>query len=308
MPANSRHWGRTKTGQQDDRPRLQGVLVARARRLSNSRGVPTDIPSVKNFTAPSVIAPVDPKRNPTLAVQYWLGRDIVRGVFAPHERLKVEQLVAFYDVGHSPVREAILLLSTSGLVVHEHQKGHRVAPVSLTDYDDLIRAYRKIYQLMLDSALKHGNEAWEEAVVLQLHRSLKVEKNFDDPEHREMWQRAYSALHWALLSGCGSPILMRIWADLGGRLERYVNLFADLEIDRVLDHHSKHRAIVDAVVKRDADRLHELVADMFEMGVQFHQTISRTLGSYEKTVGSEPAVDGAGGGPRKRGRPRKNPA
>ena len=306
MAANSRHRGRTKAGQQDDRPRLHGVLVARARRLSNSRGVPTDIPSVKTFTAPSVIAPVDPKRNPTLAVQYWLGRDIVRGVFAPHERLKVEQLVAFYDVGHSPVREAILLLSTSGLVVHEHQKGHRVAPVSLTDYDDLIRAYRKIYQLMLDTALKNGSDAWEEAVVVQLHRSLKVEKNFDDPEHREMWQRAYSALHWALLSGCGSPILMRIWADLGGRLERYINLFADLEIDRVLDHHGKHREIVDAVVKRDADRLHELVADMFEMGVQFHQTISRTLASYEKSSDAGPKGD-VEGAPRKRGRPRKNP-
>jgi GntR family carbon starvation induced transcriptional regulator len=110
-----------------------------------------------------------------------------------------------------------------------------------------------------------------------------------------------------LLAGCGSPILMRVWADLGGRLERYINLFADLEIDRVLDHHSKHREIVDAVVKRDSDRLHELVADMFEMGVQFHQTISRTLGSYEKTAGMDSAADPEGA-PRKRGRPRKNPA
>jgi GntR family carbon starvation induced transcriptional regulator len=100
---------------------------------------------------------------------------------------------------------------------------------------------------------------------------------------------------------------MRIWADLGGRLERYVNLFADLEIDRVLDHHSKHREIVDAVVKRDADRLHELVADMFEMGVQFHQTISRTLASYEKSSDAEPRGD-VKGTPRKRGRPRKNPS
>jgi len=286
-------------------PRLKGVLVAWARGMSNNRGVPTDIPSVKTFTAPSVVAPVDPKRNPTLAVHYWLGRDIIRGVFAPLERLKVEQLVGFYDVGHSPVREAILLLSTSGLVVHEHQKGHRVAPVSLADYDDLSRAYRKIYQLMLDTALRNGDDAWEEDVVLQLHRSLKVEKNFDDPEHREMWQRAYSGLHRALLAGCGSPILMRVWADLGGRLERYINLFADLEIDRVLDHHSKHREIVDAVVERDAERLRALVTDMFEMGVQFHQTITRALTSYEKVARPEPAdVTGA---PRKRGRPRKNP-
>ena len=296
-----------KTARNDRPLRLEGVLVARARGMSNNCGVPTNIPSVKTFTARAVIAPVDPKRNPTLAVQYWLGRDIVRGVFAPLERLKVEQLVAFYDVGHSPVREAILLLSTSGLVVHEHQKGHRVAPVSLADYGDLIRAYRKIYQLMLDTALTNGGDEWEEAVVLQLHRSLKVEKDFDEPERREMWQRAYSALHWTLLSGCGSPILMRIWNDLGGRLERYVNLFADLEVDRLLDHHSKHREIVDAVVQRDAARLQALVADMFEMSAQFHQTISRTLADYEKGARSTPAPDSEGA-PRKRGRPRKNPA
>src|SRR5882757_3554048 len=170
--------------------RLEGALVARLRGVSNSRCVPTDIPSVKTFSAPSVVVPVDPARNPTLAVQYWLGRDIIRGVFAPLERLKIEQLVAFYDVGHSPVREAILLLSTSGLVVHEHQKGHRVAPVSFADYADLVGAYRRIYLLMLEIAVEKGDDAWEEAVIVQLHRSLKVEKNFDDPEHREMWQRA----------------------------------------------------------------------------------------------------------------------
>jgi len=82
-------------------------------------------------------------------------------------------------------------------------------------------------------------------------------------------------------------------------------MFADLEIDRVLDHHSKHREIVDAVVERDAERLRALVTDMFEMGVQFHQTITRALTSYEKVARPEPA-DGTGA-PRKRGRPRKNP-
>jgi len=248
--------------------------------------------------------PVDPARNPTLAVQYWLGRDIIRGVFAPLERLKIEQLVAFYDVGHSPVREAILLLSTSGLVVHEHHKGHRVAPVSFADYADLVGAYRRIYLLMLEIAVEKGDDAWEEAVIVQLHRSLKVEKNFDDPEHREMWQRAYSGLHSTLLSGCGSPIMMRVWRDLGGRLERYVNLFADLEIDRALDHHSKHREIVEALVGRDAPRLEALVTDMFEMGTQFHKTISGSLKASEPKSavreGGEPEP------PRKRGRPRKN--
>jgi hypothetical protein len=45
---------------------------------------------------------------------------------------------------------------------------------------------------------------------------------------------------------------------------------------------------------------------MFEMGVQFHQTISRTLSSYERSAHADPAPD-MEGAPRKRGRPRKNP-
>lgn len=42
---------------------------------------------------------------------------------------KVEPLVQFYEVGRSPMREAIILPSSSGLVIHEHLKRYRGAPV-----------------------------------------------------------------------------------------------------------------------------------------------------------------------------------
>ena len=115
--------------------------------------VPTRIPSVSTFTLPGVTSPYDPAERPTQAVAFWLSRDIVRGVFEPMERLKIDHLSQFYSIGHSPVREAILLLSSSGLVVHEHQKGHRVAPVSLADYDDLLNVFMRIYRLALSMAM-----------------------------------------------------------------------------------------------------------------------------------------------------------
>ncbi len=263
--------------------------------------MPTAIPSVSTFSAPPALAPGDAERSSTKTVHYWLGRDIVRGVFAPLERLKIEQLVAFYKVGHSPVREAILLLSTSGLVVHEPQKGHRVAPVSLADYRDLIGVYRRIYRLTLEMALENGDDAWEEAVIVQLHRSLKIGKHFDDPEQRERWQRSFANLHYRLLSGCGSPLLLRMWSDLGNRLERYVNLFADLEVDRPRDHHAEHRAIVDALVHRNAPRLEGLIRSYFELGAAFHDTIDAALTAQETANDRTPT-------PRRRGRPRKLPA
>jgi GntR family carbon starvation induced transcriptional regulator len=177
------------------------------------------------------------------------------------ERLKVEQLVKFYGLGHSPIREAIVILSSSGLVVHELQRGYRVAPVSPADYDDVLSIYQRLYWLALEMAVDQGDEAWEERVVVQLHRSVKVAKIVleADPEGRERWQRAYVELHSQMLSGCGSPLLLQLVGDIGGRLERYVNLFADLESDRQRDHHVEHRAIVDALIARDKERLRKLI-------------------------------------------------
>jgi len=239
----------------------------------------TSTPSISSFTDANVVSPDDPAHSPSKAAAYWLRRDIVRGVFEPMERLKVEPLVQFYGVGHSPVREAILLLSSSGLVVHEHQKGYRVAPVSLADYDDVLAVYQRLYKLALTMAIDLGDEAWEERVVVQLHRSVKVAKVLPggDAQGLERWQRAYSDYHAALLSGCGSPLMLQLLGDTGSRLERYVHLFADLESDRERDTHAEHRQIVEAVVTRDRDGALALIDRYFATGQPMRDSIIETL-------------------------------
>jgi GntR family carbon starvation induced transcriptional regulator len=252
--------------------------------------VPTQIPSVATFTLKGVTSPFDPNERPTQAAAFWLRRDIVRGVFMPMERLKIEQLTQFYRIGHSPIREAILLLSSSGLVVHEHQKGHRVAPVSLADYDDLLSVYMRIYRLALEMAMELGDDQWEERVVVQLHRSQKVRKVLPDgdPQDRELWQRAYSAFHQTLLAGCRSPLLLKIYADLGSRLERYVNLFGDLDSDRERDHHAEHRLIVDALVARDRARVKTLIDSYFATSAPIRKSIIESLKRQEKHLEAGP--------------------
>ena len=270
--------------------------------------MPTKLPSVKTFTHPNLVLPFDPARNPTRAVSAWLWRDIVRGVFAPMERLRVDYVSKFYDIGSSPVREAITHMSSTGLVVHEHDKGYRVAPVSLEDYEDVLGVYLRIYRLALGLAMEQGDQDWEERVVVQLHRSLKVPKSqFDDPEVREMWQRAYGELHYVLLSGCGSPLLLKLVRDIGNRLERYVNLFSDLETDRHRDSHSEHREIVDALMARNADLLGPLIDRFFATGEPMRDSIRETLKRDALLLrgrtkgapveGAEPSV------PKRRGRP-----
>jgi GntR family carbon starvation induced transcriptional regulator len=246
----------------------------------------TNIASISTFADPSVNSPIDPVQNPSKAAAYWLLRDIVRGVFQPMERLKVEHLVNFYGVGHSPVREAILMLSSTGLVVHEHQKGYRVAPVSLADYDDVLAVYQRLYKLALTMAIDLGDDAWEERVVVRLHRTVKVQRVLPDgdPQLRERWQRAYWEYHAELLSGCGSPLMMQLLGDIGFRLERYVNLFADLEIDRESDNHAEHREIVEAVIARDKERALLLIERYFATAQPMRNSIIETLKRNEAQV------------------------
>lgn len=217
--------------------------------------------SAMGFSSTADWAELDAEKQPTAAATYWLGRDIVRGVFKPGDRLKIEQLVKFYNIGHSPIREAILVQTTSGLVTHERHKGHRVASVSMADYDDLVNTYRRIYKLALGMALEKGDDQWEENLLIQLHRSQKVPKVLPDgdPDARERWQLAHRKFHASLLLGCQSPLLLKILGDLGSRLERYVNLFADLESDRHRDTHTEHRQIVDAAIARDEAKTFELL-------------------------------------------------
>ena len=66
-----------------------------------------------------------------------LRRDIIEGVHAPGEKLRVEHLKDQYEVGAGTLREALLLLVTDALVVAQGQRGFRVAPISIADFEDI---------------------------------------------------------------------------------------------------------------------------------------------------------------------------
>jgi len=57
----------------------------------------------------------------------------------PGEKLRIEVLRTRYDVGGTPLREAMNRLSTEGLVTQSEQRGFRVTPVSADELLELTR-------------------------------------------------------------------------------------------------------------------------------------------------------------------------
>ena len=198
----------------------------------------------------------------TSAIYERLRRDIIQGTLLPGEKLRIEVLRAKYDVGGTPLREAMNRLSVEGLVAQSEQRGFRVTPVSADDLLELTRTRCWINEVALRESIARGSRDWEEQVLLALHRLSRVPVVVDNSRMNPDWSELHRVFHAALLAGCGSRWLMDFNDLLFDCAERYRNLLA--VIGAVRDVHSEHRAIAEAAIERKTALAIGLLNDHYE--------------------------------------------
>jgi GntR family transcriptional regulator, carbon starvation induced regulator len=189
------------------------------------------------------------------SIHLRLRDDVLRGVFRPGEKLPIEALCARYGIGATPLREALNRLSAEELVIRSDQRGFRVAPISLGDLEELTRTLCWISEIGLREAIRNGDTAWEEQVVVAAHRLSRVEREGAEgySSFNPEWETLHRAYHLTLIGACGSRWLVDFYATLMDRHTRYRYLaFADASVTR--DAEAEHRAITGFVLARDADR------------------------------------------------------
>jgi len=195
-----------------------------------------------------------------------LRHEILHGDLAPGERLRVADLHARYRLGLTPIREALMRLASEGLVEAEANRGARVREATLGDLADLMRTRRQIEGLCLTAAIEQGDAAWEGEVIRAMHLLARapLPVSPDDRQAAAVWEGRHRQFHQALVAACGSPWLLRIWGDLADQSERYRKLrilnYRNLAAD-VRDLNAEHRAIMEAVLDRDAPRAVALMDD-----------------------------------------------
>jgi DNA-binding GntR family transcriptional regulator len=190
------------------------------------------------------------------AVYAKLRWDIVRGMLPPAERLRVNDVAERYGCGPIPMREALNRLSAEHLVVYNEQRGFAVAPISREDLVDLAKARSMMVEVATREAVRHGDHAWEERVLVAYHRLTKIprylslEPRVPNPDY----ETPHRAFHSALISGCGSQWMVKQCERLFDHAERYRNLSRKVT---VAPREDEHRKIVTAALGR---RLDEAVA------------------------------------------------
>lgn len=155
-----------------------------------------------------------------------LRHDIVIGTYDAGQNLRIEMLKERYEMGASPLREALARLVTEGFVTCETNRGFRVAPMSREDLDDILMVRRTIESRALQLAMEIGSDEWEVGIVAALRRlTLVANKSFASLEERLLVvDQAHWQYHQAMIFGCGSARLTELQESFYRQGVRYRRL------------------------------------------------------------------------------------
>jgi DNA-binding GntR family transcriptional regulator len=149
--------------------------------------------------------------------------DIVFGLLLPGQKLKLEKISEAYGTSISTLRELLNRLSAEGLIVAEGQRGFEVAPISENDFRQVAALRLLLENHAMEQSFKAGDLDWEGRVVSAHHKLAVMEKRMlsgDRPEP-ELWKRCDWDFHHALISACGSKVLLETHASIYDRYLRY---------------------------------------------------------------------------------------
>jgi DNA-binding GntR family transcriptional regulator len=182
-----------------------------------------------------------------------LRHEIVGGRLIPGEKLRIDALRDRFEIGGSPLREALARLSAEGLVSQQEQKGFRVSAISADDLIELTRTRCWVNEVAVPDAIAHGDVTWEENIVLAFHRLKRTPVRLaTEPTVNPDWNRLHRSFHIALVAACRSRWMLAFHNTLFDCAERYRNVVAVLSHeDR--DSVGEHTAIMEATIERKTE-------------------------------------------------------
>ena len=204
------------------------------------------------------LANTDVGQTRTAEILDILRDDIVEARLPPSERLRFDSLREQYDIGISPLREALTQLASEGLVIAEQRKGFRVAPVSESDLREIARLRGEFDALAIGESIRNGDARWEGRVVAAFHALSRRKKLGADGEIDREWEGFHIQFHQELVSECAMPKLLMFRSILELQARRYRRIAVHY-LTAPRDDLGEHRDIHDAVLDRDAERAGRLI-------------------------------------------------
>ncbi|MGH8749420.1 MAG: GntR family transcriptional regulator [Burkholderiales bacterium] len=181
---------------------------------------------------------------------------IVRGELMPGSRLNERVLSARLGVSRTPLREAIKLLATEGLVHLLPNRGAVAAPIERERIRETLAVMGALESLAGELACAQASDQ-AVAEIRALHfemLAMHARRDLDG------YFRHNQAIHLKLVEASGNAVLAQTYRQLNANVRR-VRYMANLSPERWDAAVKEHEAILAALAARDAARLKRLLRD-----------------------------------------------
>ncbi len=176
--------------------------------------------------------------------------DIVLGRLSPGRKLTLDRMRDTYGTSVSTLRELFNRLATEGLLVAEGSRGFQVSSVSPANLREIAEMRQLLECHGIKQSFARGDIEWEGRVVAAHHKLASMEKNMAgaDASNQEVWRQYDRAFHIALLSACGSRLLLDTYGSIYDKYLRYLMIAATFRGQIAAD---EHRVLLECALARD---------------------------------------------------------
>ncbi|MEM9630800.1 MAG: GntR family transcriptional regulator [Pseudomonadota bacterium] len=156
-------------------------------------------------------------------------------------------------MSRTPVREATLMLAQQGLLEVRPRKGVRITTLSLKDMEEIYAVLTELESLAAEEAAEAG---YSDDDLSKLKQSIEAMEEALGNEDRETWAIADDAFHEELVRLGGNSRVQSIVSMMSNQVRRARAMTLYIR-PLPLKSNQDHRAVFDAIKKRDATQARE---------------------------------------------------
>lgn len=179
---------------------------------------------------------------------------VVEDALKPGEKVPEKDLCESFGVSRTPLREALKVLASEGLVVLQANRGARVAEVTREELENTFPVIATLEQLAGEMACRHLTAAGIGYIKKRHDAMVKAFIARD----RKAYFRANQDIHNALLEGAQNEILESHHRILAGRVRR-ARFMVNMSDERWAQAIQEHEQMMEKLRERDALGLGQLM-------------------------------------------------
>lgn len=188
------------------------------RHISNHPSAPSVTSGADRLNSTPVILSGSLHRTMPSQIADWIAGEIVAERLAPGQRLNEKGLSEQFGISRAPLREALRMLETRGMVTITPQRGARV---TLLSGEELVQLF-EIRAVLVGLAAREVARRWDEQCDAALTPSLDaLERSLCDPLS---YAQASSAIALEIARASGNPRLAEMLRSFALQIGRYTRL------------------------------------------------------------------------------------